>query len=31
MVVHIVKETAMKRHRVLQPHVQVFISFVCIS
>ena len=29
MVVPIVKETTMKRHRVLQPHVQVFIRIEC--
>ena len=30
MVVPIVKETTMKRHRVLQPHVQVFIRIECV-
>ena len=30
MVVHIVKETTMKRHRVLQPHVQVSIRIECL-
>ena len=30
MVVPIVKETMMKRHRVLQPHVQVFIIIECL-
>ena len=30
MVVPIVKETRMKRHRVLQPHVQVFIRIGCL-
>jgi hypothetical protein len=30
MVVPIVKETTMKRHRVLQPHVQVFIRIGCL-
>jgi hypothetical protein len=30
IVVHIVKETSMKRQRVLQPHVQVFIRIECV-
>ena len=30
MVVPIVKEKTMKRHRVLQPHVQVFIRIDCV-